>query len=225
MKEVDKKRKIGNRTEDIIGSLAETVKKYVPGGSGGSGLPNPKLLSFYSCRESRILWVDDEIDESVLEISRMILEYNREDAGIPVEQRKPIKILLYSYGGDGQACFELIDVMTLSKTPIYTVNMGVAMSAGLLILLAGHKRFCMPRSTALVHSGSGGTSGTFEQTEAQMKDYQHFVKMMRDFIMERTKIDPKTLAKNKGKEWFIYSDEQLSYGIVDEVVADVDTIN
>lgn len=214
-----------NSDVDPADLLAAIMKSVGPSYGSSGTLPNPKLLSFYSCKESRIIWVDDDIDESVLEVSRTILEYNRQDAGIPVEQRKPIKILLYSYGGDGQACFELIDVISLSKTPVYTVNMGVAMSAGLLILLAGHKRYCMPRSTALVHSGSGGTSGTFEQTEAQMKDYQHFVKMMRDFIMERTKIDQKTLAKNKGKEWYLYPEDQIAYGVVDEVVADIDLIN
>lgn len=209
-----------NDANDILTTIAGEVAKTLP-----SSLPNPGVLNYYVQKAARLVWIDSEIDESVLDIIRLILEFNREDEGIPVEQRKPIKLLIYSYGGDGQACFGLIDAITLSKTPVYTVNMGVAMSAGLLILLAGHKRFCMPRSTALAHSGSGGTSGTFEQTEAQMKDYQHFIKMMRDYIAERTTIDTKTLTKNKGKEWYMYADEQLSYHVVDAIVDDLDAIN
>ncbi|MBO7732596.1 MAG: ATP-dependent Clp protease proteolytic subunit [Methanobrevibacter sp.] len=204
--------------ESLIGILKGTP-------SDNAVLPDPHLLTYYKDESERIIWIDSEIDESILDVIRLILAYNREDKNIPVEQRKPIKLLLYSYGGDGQACFGLIDVIAMSKTPVYTVNMGVAMSAGLLILLAGHKRFCMPRSTALAHSGSGGTSGTFEQTEAQMKDYQHFVKMMRDYISERTTIDAKTLAKNKGKEWYLYAEDQLAYHVVDEIVTDLDLIN
>ena len=81
------------------------------------------------------------------------------------------------------------------------------MSAGLLILLAGHQRFCLKNSTALAHSGSGGASGTFEQTEAQMKDYKRFVDTMRNYIIERTNIDTRTLNKYKSKEWYLYAEE------------------
>lgn len=188
-------------------------------------LPEPGLLSYYRNREARTLWLDDEVNEqSALLLVRAILEYNREDANIPVEGRTPIKLLIFSYGGDALSCLSLIDTIEMSKTPVYTVNMGAAMSAALLILLAGHKRFCLPRSTALAHSGSGGTSGTYEQTEAQMKDYQHFVKLMRDYIMERTNIDKKTLDKNKSKEWFLYAEDQLKYHVVDEIVSSTDQI-
>ena len=187
-------------------------------------LPSPELLTYYRNLEDRVIWIDYGVDEGILEVSKMIMRFNKEDKDIPVEQRKPIKLLLYSYGGDGQACFSLLDVIALSKTPVYTVNMGVAMSAGLLILLAGHQRFCLKTSTALAHSGSGGASGTFEQTEAQMKDYKRFVDTMRNYIIERTNIDTKTFNKHKNKEWYIYSEEQIQYGICHQIVEDIDDI-
>lgn len=196
----------------------------IPGDIENLQLPSPELLTFYKNAKDRVLWIDCAIDEGILEVSRLILRYNAEDKDIPVEKRKPIKLLLYSYGGDGQACFSLLDIIALSKTPVYTVNMGVAMSAGLLILLAGHKRFCLPHSTALAHSGSGGTQGTYEQTEAQMKDYRRFVKAMQDYIMERTDIDTKLLNKNKGREWYLYVEDQIKYKIVDKVIEDIDEL-
>lgn len=184
--------------------------------------PNPELLNYYIQLENRIIWIDDEIDGSTLEISRLILLFNKEDQGIPVEKRKPIKLLIFSYGGEGQACFSVLDAIALSKTPVWTFNMGAAMSAGLLLLLAGHKRFCLKNSTALAHSGSGGTQGTYEQTEAQMNDYKHFVQVMRDYIVDRTKIDQKTLAKHKKEEWYLYAEDQINYGVVDEIISDID---
>ena len=57
-----------------------------------------------------------------------------------------------------------------------------------------------------------------------MKDYQRFVKTMRDYIIERTDIDTKTLNKYKNKEWFLYSEDQLKYGIVDKIIDDIDEI-
>ncbi len=200
------------------------MQVLIPNNLENIQLPSPELLTYYRNLEDRVIWIDYGVDESILEVSKLIMRFNREDKDIPAEQRKPIKLLLYSYGGDGQACFSLLDVIALSKTPVYTINMGVAMSAGLLILLAGHKRFCLKTSTALAHSGSGGASGTFEQTEAQMKDYKRFVDTMRNYIIERTNIDTKTLNKYKSKEWYMYAEEQIKYRVVDKIIDDIDEI-
>ena len=201
--------------------MEDLLKIAMPQNLENLMLPAPELLNYYRNLEDRVVWIDYGVDETILEVSKLIMYFNKLDKDIPIEERKPIKLLLYSYGGDGQACFSLLDVIALSKTPVHTVNMGVAMSAGLLILLAGHKRFCLKNSTALAHSGSGGASGTFEQTEAQMKDYKRFVETMRSYIIERTNIDTKTLNKYKNKEWYLYSEDQVKYHIVDKVVEDI----
>lgn len=204
--------------------MDEVLKIAIPKNMETLQLPSPELLNYYRDLEDRIVWIDYGVDETILEVSKLIMHFNKLDKDIPVEERKPIKLLLYSYGGDGQACFSLLDVIALSKTPVHTINMGVAMSAGLLILLAGHKRFCLKNSTALAHSGSGGTCGSYEQTEAQMKDYKRFVETMRNYIIERTNIDTKTFNKYKSKEWYLYSDDQVKYGVVDKIVEDITEI-
>lgn len=193
----------------------------LPGNLENLQLPSPELLTYYRDLQDRVIWIDYDVGEPILEVSKLIMHFNKLDKDIPIEERKPIKLLVYSYGGDGNACFSLLDIIAISKTPIYTYNMGVAMSAGLLILLAGHKRFCLKNSTALAHSGSGGACGTYEQTEAQMKDYQRFVKTMRDYILERTNIDTKTFNKYKNKEWYLYAEDQVKYHVVDKIVDDI----
>lgn len=204
--------------------MDELMQIMLPTNLENLQLPSPELLTYYRNLEDRVIWIDYGVDETILEVSKLIMYFNKLDKDIPVEQRKPIKLLLYSYGGDGQACFSLLDVIALSKTPVWCINMGVAMSAGLLILLAGHKRFCLKNSTALAHSGSGGASGTYEQTEAQMKDYKRFVDTMRNYIIERTNIDTKTLNKYKTKEWYLYAEDQVKFGIVDKIIDDIDEI-
>lgn len=204
--------------------MATPMQVLIPNNLENLQLPSPELLTYYRNLEDRVIWIDYGVDESILEVSKLIMHFNKEDKSVPVEQRKPIKLLLYSYGGDGQACFSLLDIIALSKTPVWCINMGVAMSAGLLILLAGHKRFCLKNSTALAHSGSGGTSGSYESTEAQMKDYKHFVQTMRDYIIERTNIDQKLMNKKKSQEWYIYASEQVSLGLVDKIIDDIDEI-
>lgn len=187
-------------------------------------LPNPELLQFYQDEKDRTIWIEGEIDESLFEISKLILKYNKEDKGIPVEQRIPIKLCINSPGGDLDSTLAFIGLMNISKTPIQTINACWAYSAAGLILMAGHKRYALPNTECLIHSGSGHLGGSYEQTTEQMKNYKYLVDKMRDFILNRTKIDPKLFKKNSQKDWYINTEEMLNLGIVDEIITDLDIL-
>ena len=168
--------------------------------------------------------IDYGVDESILEVSKLIMYFNKLDKDIPIEDRQPIKLLLYSYGGDGQACFSLLDIIALSKTPVWTINMGVAMSAGLLILLAGHKRFALKGSTVMIHRGScfiGGEQSVVESTQKYIKAMEQ---KYQDFLLSHTKIDPKVYKKKASADMYFDENDALKNGIVDYVVEDFDML-
>ena len=81
---------------------------------------------------------------------------NREDeeAGIPIEERKPIKCLISNRGGSSDAANTLVDIITLSKTPIWGIAIGMCASAASMIYLACHKRYALPSVTFLFQQGS-----------------------------------------------------------------------
>ena len=187
-------------------------------------LPNPELLQFYQDEKDRTIWIEGEIDESLFEVSKLILRYNKEDKGIPVEDRIPVKLFIHSPGGNLDETLAFVALMEISKTPIVTINAGWAYSAAGLILMAGHKRFALPNSQCLIHSGSGGVGGSFEQAEAQMKNYKDLVAKMREFILSKTTIDPKLFKKKNASEWYISTEEMLANGIVDSIVTNLDEI-
>lgn len=210
----------------ILNNSEAAVSIVIPKDLENLQLPNPSLKQFYEDYENRIIWLDDEItDVNTIEITKMILKWNREDKDLPIEERKPIRVLIFSPGGDLYATLGLIDIMLLSKTPIYTYNMGIAMSGGLLLLLAGSKRFALPRSSVLIHSGSSGQGGTYEQIEAQTEAYKKLMKIMKDYIIERTNIDSRTHKKFSAKEWYLYVEDQLKYGIVNEQIDSLEVFN
>lgn len=187
-------------------------------------IPDPDLLNYYRLAKDRIYFVDYEIDACLMSIVKEIIRINIEDMGKPVEERIPIIIPILSYGGDLDVTYSFIDTCAMSKTPIITVNMGVAMSAGVLLLLAGHKRYALKHSDAMIHSGSGGMEGTFEQMEASQNFYKSQIAKMREYILDRTKIDPKVFNRKKTKDWYISANEQLELGIVDCIVDDLDEV-
>lgn len=187
-------------------------------------LPNPDLLTYYQDEKDRVLWIEGEIGDGLFELSKMIIRYNKEDKDLPVEDRKPIKIFINSPGGDLDSTLAFIGLMDISKTPIWTIDACWAYSAAGLILMAGHKRYALPNTECLIHSGSGQLGGSYEQTTEQMKNYKFLVDKMRDFILSKTKIDQKLFKKNSQKDWYIYTDEMLSLGIVDEIINDLDIL-
>ena len=187
-------------------------------------LPNPELLQFYQDEKDRTIWIEGEIDETLFENSKLILKYNKEDKGIPVEDRIPIKLFIHSPGGNLDETLAFVALMEISQTPIWTINAGWAYSAAGLVLMAGHKRFALPNSQCLIHSGSGGVGGSFEQAEAQMKNYKDLVAKMREFILSKTTIDPKLFKKKNASEWYISTEEMLENGIVDSIVTNLDEI-
>lgn len=191
-------------------------------------LADIQLVNFYKSYKDRIIWLDKDISETLFDEIKMILLWNKEDevANIPVENRKPIKLMIHSYGGNLDSAFAMIDCMALSKTPIHTYNLNACMSAGCLIFLNGHKghRYCMPLSTALIHEGSGGSRGTYEQVQAQNENYKKLMDMMKSNILQHTTIDTKTLNKWKNKEIYLYAEDQVKYGLADCIVTDMSQV-
>lgn len=183
-------------------------------------LPNPQLLQYYYDRKDRVLWVDKEIGEDLFNEIKQIVLWNREDNknNISSEDRKPIRLMIHSYGGDLDSCFALIDLMGISKTPIYTYNMNACMSAGAMIYINGHKRYSMPLSIVLLHQGSGGAGGQYEQVIAQTENYKKLIGMIKDNILAHTNIPKATLNKKFNTEWYIYAEDQIKYGITDEII-------
>ena len=163
-----------------------------------------------------------EIGPELLDLTSKIMKWNAEDRLVPVEERIPIRIYIFSPGGDLAVTMNTVSVMRMSKTPIYTYNMGECFSGAFVLLIAGHKRFALPYSRAMCHFGSGVVGGTYGQTDNAMKDYKVQVEAMKAFILSRTTIPQKMLNKKMADDWYLTLDEQIANGVVDEMIEFID---
>ena len=202
----------------------EQIQVDLPQNLENMTLPAPEMVNFWRLSENRIFYIDFEIDEAVMEIEKAIIAINIADKGIPAEERKPIKIFINTPGGLLAETFSLCSTIMLSKTKVITVNVGEAYSAGCLILLAGHERYTFPYGKAMIHTGSGGIQGTYEQTEQAQKIYKKQIDEMGAYILERSQMDDKVYKRNKAKDWYLDAEEQIKYGIVSEIITDLDII-
>lgn len=181
-------------------------------------LPEPELLTYYKHLSERRVWLDLDIDESMLEVARNIMLWNIEDSGKPADQREPIWLYLFNYGGYMDLMWMITDVIAQSATPVYTVNMGQCSSAAALVFMAGHKRFMLPSATVLIHEGQNQISGDAVKVFDQAENYKTAVKKMHDFIIERTNIPKSTLSRKRNNDWEMDSDTCMKYGVCDRVI-------
>ena len=208
--------KIKNGLEDLF--LVEDL-----GEVGNLQLPTPELVQKYKNLRDRVIWIDKDIDDTLYNEIRLILQYNKEDEenNIPVEKRTPIKLLINSYGGNLDSMFAMVDVMNLSKTKIETFVMNNALSAAAIIYINGHERYAMPNSVVLLHSRSGGSVGEYSQVLAQTENYKKLMDMLKANILAHTKIDKKTLDRQMKKEWYLYLEDQIKWGVTTAQITDI----
>lgn len=187
-------------------------------------LPDAALITYYKNLENRILWLDSEVDDYFLEYGKYILQWNQEDAGKPVEERKPIRLLFFSPGGSLDINNAMIDIIKQSKTKVIGINMGIAQSAGAFIYLACHERLTMPKAGFLLHRGSGNFGGTYDEIICQVMEYQRQMEELEKYVLANTKINEDEFAENFGTEWYIPAKEAVEYGIAHRVITDIDEI-
>ncbi|MCA1933836.1 MAG: ATP-dependent Clp protease proteolytic subunit, partial [Asticcacaulis sp.] len=86
--------------------------------------------------------------------------------------KKEISMYINSPGGQVTSALAIYDTMQYIKSPVTTVCMGMAASAGSLILQAGEagQRISLPNSKIMVHQPSGGARGMASDIEIQAED-------------------------------------------------------
>ena len=178
--------------------------------------------------KQRKLFLSEDVNQySVGDIVKNILQYNREDYGVPSEGRKPILLYVSSNGGEVDAGFELIDAIRCSKTPVYTINLGYQYSMGFLIGLAGHRRYAMEHSKFLLHDGSNFIYNSGAKAQDQMEFNRKVEDRVKQYILSRSKLASEEYDSKLRVEWYMFSDEAKEKGFVDYIIGkdcDIDEI-
>lgn len=187
-------------------------------------LPDPAMLSYYAFAAERKLFLEEDVGFPIMDMIKMIMRWNQEDKDVQVEQRKPIIIYIMSDGGYMCYMWAMLDAMLTSKTPIITVNLGVAASAASLIYLAGSKRYMMPTANVIIHEGSTELAGDANKVMDAIKNYDSELAKMKSFILSRSNIPPRVLNKRRKDDWYIDAKTCLEYGVCHKIVETLDEI-
>lgn len=178
--------------------------------------------------KQRKLFLNVDIDQlAVADIVRHIMQFNKDDKNIPIEDRKPILLYITSNGGEVDSGFELIDIILNSKTPVYTINLGYQYSMGFLIGLAGHKRYATKNAKLLHHDGSNFVCNSGAKVQDQMEFQKRVEERIKKYILSRSKLTSEEYDSRLRVEWYLFADEAKEKGFVDYIIGedcDIDEI-
>lgn len=137
--------------------------------------------------------------------------------GIPPEDRQPIKIFINSDGGDLPATLSIIDLIQMSETPVWTINIGKAYSGGFFICIAGHKRFGYPSSTYLFHEGCRQDGGDAHKYLQGASFYKKELEVLKKIVLKHTNISEEEYQEIKKDDLWLLANEALKKNVIDEI--------
>ncbi len=131
-----------------------------------------------------------------------------------------IRLYVNSPGGDSYAGFAIYDAMQFVKPDVQTYAVGMAMSAGAMILAGGAegKRFVLPNSKVMIHQGSGGFRGTPADIQIAAKEILSLTRRYAEIIATHAHRDADEVMRDIDRDRFLGPDDAIEYGLADRVL-------
>lgn len=202
--------------ENLLISIPESVANLQ--------LPDPDLRNYYLDEQDGVYWLDSQIDDTTLGLTKFIIRCNKEDKDKPIEERQRILIMIDSPGGSVEVLGSIIGAIKISKTPVHTCCYCTAYSAAADLLACGHKRFALPMTNIMFHAGSACYQGSQNDIDKAKKFFDKVGKRITDEVNSKTKFDNKFIKKLKTDDMYMNEEEALQLDVIDEVIESFDAL-
>jgi ATP-dependent Clp protease protease subunit len=168
--------------------------------------------------KDRIIFLGTPIDSQVA--NTIVAQLLLLDSQNP---EREIQLYINCPGGEVYAGLAIYDTMQYIKAPISTICVGIAMSMGSVILMAGDpgKRYATPNSRIMIHQGSSGFRGNTPDVEVQAKEVLYLRDKMITLYHKHTELPQDKLLRDMERDYFMSPHEAKDYGLIDGVVENV----
>ena len=170
--------------------------------------------------KDRIVFIGTPVDDMVSNlIIAQLLFLQSEDPD------KDISVYINTPGGSVTAGLAIYDTMQFVKPAVATYCVGQATSMGAVLLAAGTKgkRFALPNSRIMIHQPWGGVQGAAADISIQAKEILRLRERLTAILAKHTGQSLEKVEKDSDRDYFMSADEAKTYGLVDEVIANVKT--
>ena len=136
------------------------------------------------------------------------------------DPEQDIAFYINSPGGSVTAALAIYDTMQYIRPDVSTICIGMAASAGALLLAAGaqQKRFALPHSTILIHQPLGGVQGQATDIEIHAREILRIKSVLNDILVKHTGQPKERVDEDTDRDRFMTPQEAKAYGLIDEVI-------
>ena len=199
---------MGDSTETTMNTLVPMVVEQTNRGE--------RAYDIYSrLLKERIIFLTGPINDHVASLVCAQLLYLESD-----NPKKEIAFYINSPGGVVSAGLAMYDTMQYIRPDVSTVCIGLAASAGSLLLMAGTKgkRFALPNSKIMIHQPSGGYQGQATDIEIHAREILATRQRLNEIYATHTGQSVEAVAEAMERDRFMNPDEAQSFGLIDNVV-------
>ncbi len=165
--------------------------------------------------KTRSILISGEIDKKMAEkvVSQLLM--------LEAENDDPIKVFIDSPGGDVDSAYAIFDMIRFVKPKVTMIAMGLAASAGALVLLAGDKenRFGFPNSHYLIHQPLSGIRGVATEIEIHAKEIEKTRQKINALIAKETGKSLAQVEKDTDRDYWMSAEEALDYGLISKIIS------
>lgn len=164
--------------------------------------------------KERIIFLGGPIDDHMANnIIAQLLFLESEDT------KKDIKLYINSPGGSVTAAMAMYDTMNHIKPDVSTICIGLAASAGAVLLSSGAKgkRFVLPNSEVMIHQVMGGAEGQASDIAITAKHILKVKENLNKILAKNTGKSVAQIEKDSDRDYYMSAEEAKKYGLVDEV--------
>src|SRR5690554_2448357 len=165
--------------------------------------------------KDRIIFLGGPIDDHVANlVIAQLLFLESEDPD------KDIHLYINSPGGVVYSALAIYDTMQLIRPDVSTICVGLAASAGALLLTAGAKgkRFALPYSRIMIHQPLGRAGGQATEIEIEAREILRIKQTLNEILHRHTGQPLDRIERDTDRNFYMSSKEAQEYGIIDGVL-------
>ncbi len=164
--------------------------------------------------KERIIFLGSPIDYHVANLVIAQLLFLEAD-----DPERDVSLYINSPGGSVTDSLAIYDTMQYVKPDVQTICIGMAASAGALLLTAGTKgkRSSLPSSKIMIHQPSGGIRGSAADIEIHAREILKDRERLNKILAKHTGKTVSQIEKDVDRDYFMTPEESLKYGLIDKI--------
>jgi len=135
-----------------------------------------------------------------------------------IDPSKPIELIINSCGGSCPDGMAIAEAIVQIDAPVHTIIMGEADSMGGIISIVGSKRSATRNSIWMTHDMEIYLEDYLSKINDRVKFLNKYMKMMDALYTTHTKLTKQEIKKATTGELWLFADEMLKKGVIDEII-------